>query len=196
MNDLAIIPAQDVGELRDIPGYEGMYAVTRDGRVWAHPREWRSGEGLRNTRRRPGIWMKHKVHSNGYALVGFRKGGVWRGVLVHRAVALAWIENPMGLPQINHINGNKTDNRDVNLEWCTGSSNKKHAFALGLAKVTPAMIAAAKAVRRRQRKLTLRQADEVRSALSAGQTQAAVARRFGVSVHCVRGIRNGISYAD
>ena len=54
--------------------------------------------------------------------------------LVHRLVADTWIDNPNHYPQVNHINGNKDDNRVDNLEWVTRSENMRHAFRTGLKK--------------------------------------------------------------
>lgn len=44
----------------------------------------------------------------------------------HRVIAQAFIPNPEGKRCVNHINGNKTDNRLVNLEWVTYSENRRH----------------------------------------------------------------------
>ena len=53
-------------------------------------------------------------------------------VKVHRAVALMFIDNPLGKPQVNHIDGNKLNNNVCNLEWVTARENLIHAFNNGL----------------------------------------------------------------
>ena len=67
----------------------------------------------------------------GYQRVG---AGPQRSYLVHRMVAETWIDNPNNYPQVNHINGDKDDNRAENLEWVTQSQNMRHAYRTGLNK--------------------------------------------------------------
>jgi hypothetical protein len=60
------------------------------------------------------------------------KGVLYKNFLIHRIVAEAFIPNPQGLTQINHINCNKSDSRAENLEWCTPKQNMDHAVDNGL----------------------------------------------------------------
>lgn len=127
--------------MRDIPGYEGIYAVTEDGRVWRYPRTWRSGRNGSHVRSVGGAWLKQS-HRGKYLGVALTKDGRERTHNVHRLVALAWVPNPGNLPQVNHIDGAKHRNVAANLEWTTPGGNTRHAWAAGLAKTTPRMIAA------------------------------------------------------
>lgn len=53
-------------------------------------------------------------------------------IILHRAVARAFIENKENFPVVNHIDGNKANNNVDNLEWCTYSHNELHKYANGL----------------------------------------------------------------
>jgi hypothetical protein len=68
----------------------------------------------------------------GYRITSIRFKGKRKCVKAHRLVAMAFIPNPDNLPEVNHKNGIKSDNRVENLEWCTRSQNAKHAYKLGL----------------------------------------------------------------
>lgn len=93
--------------IREFPDYE----VSDSGLVYSH----KSRRELRPLKQ-----------PNGYMSVElFNKEGSKR-VLVHRLVALAFIPNTDELPQVNHINEDKTDNRVENLEWVTAKQNMQH----------------------------------------------------------------------
>lgn len=69
-----------------------------------------------------------KLSKKGYRRVNLDKITYF----IHVLVAKTWIENPENKPQINHINGIKTDNRSENLEWVTNQENRDHAVKTGL----------------------------------------------------------------
>jgi len=73
----------------------------------------------------------------GYLQVHLWNNGKCRNTLVHRLVAEAFVPNPDRKPQVNHKNGDKSDNRADNLEWVTASENQRHRYgALGKKKTT------------------------------------------------------------
>lgn len=77
--------------------------------------------------------MKPALDTSGYLRTMIVRNGRPRTVKIHRLIAEVWLNNPKGLPEVNHINGCKMDNRACNLEWVTRQQNMKHCFDIGLA---------------------------------------------------------------
>lgn len=118
--------------MSDIEGYEGVYAVTKEGKIWSYPRSWMMGYPL-TTIRKKGIWVSLKKRNNkGYVMVTLSKNNKQKTFTVHRLVAKTFIPNPLNLAQVNHKNGNKSDNCVDNLEWCSNQQNRDHAVKTGL----------------------------------------------------------------
>lgn len=122
---------------KDIDGYEGRYQVSNMGRVRSLPKVVQMGNLKRVYDEKILKPIDTKSYtSRGYVRVHIGKGSGKRELKsIHRLVATAFIPNPQNLPQVNHINGNKQDNRAENLEWCTPQYNTRHALNNGLKKV-------------------------------------------------------------
>lgn len=76
--------------------------------------------------------LKKCVCNHGYERVYLYCGSRRKMFLVHRLVATHFIANPLGLAQVNHVDGNKTNNSITNLEWCSCRQNHEHAIKNGL----------------------------------------------------------------
>lgn len=72
--------------------------------------------------------MKQQKNNKGYLFVCYKQGGKRKNILVHRLVAQAFIPNPNNKKEVNHIDGNPLNNIVSNLEWCTSSENRTHAY--------------------------------------------------------------------
>ena len=118
-------------EWKSVTGYEGIYEVSNIGRVRSMSRRLWNGHSYIQTKERI---LKPNTLAKGYLQVTLYKGKSRKCFQVHRLVAGSFIQNPLSLPQVNHKNGDKKDNRVENLEWCNNSENQIHAWKIGLQK--------------------------------------------------------------
>lgn len=102
---------------KPVVGYEGLYEVSNFGRINSVKRNSTKG-GIRKQKER-----------HGYLAVELCKDGVRKTYDVHRLVAIAFIDNPESLPQVNHKDENRKNNYAENLEWCSCKQNINYGTA-------------------------------------------------------------------
>lgn len=156
---------------KDIKGYENKYRISNYGNVKSLPKTKK--EKLLNP-------IKQKT---GYLLIDLSLNGISKKYLVHRLVAEAFISNPENKPQVNHINGIKTDNRLENLEWNTCSENQKHSIKIGLR--------TAKGIKNSQCKLNT---NIVLNILNDKRQYKCISLEYGISISTISDIKRGYSW--
>lgn len=116
-----------IEEWRDIAGYEGRYQVSNFGDVRSLPYvnyQRSSHPGIMMEKAVPGKVLRPTGNGHGYLIVGLRyKGGKRKNYYVHRLVAEAFIPNPNGLKEVNHIDYDTLNNAVWNLEWTSRECN-------------------------------------------------------------------------
>jgi hypothetical protein len=98
--------------MRDISNYEGLYAVTSCGKVWSYRRK---------------KFLSPSYDQGGYLMVNLSVGGKVKTYYVHRLVAEAYIPNPEGKPQVDHLDEVKEHNNIQNLTWATPGENSRRS---------------------------------------------------------------------
>jgi hypothetical protein len=147
-------------EPREFRGYQ----VYRDGRIWS-PKTNR--------------WLKSSISNSGYPQVTLGKP-----IKLHQIVALLYVPNPLGLPQVDHIDENRLNPHADNLQWITGRDNIQKSFAIKRYNFPDR-----KGVNHNNVRLTEEQARAIKYDFpnTDGET---LAKRFGVRRQTIWGIRN------
>lgn len=164
-----MIPTTKVQEIfKSIPNYPN-YEVSNLGNI----------KSINYHREKREVVLKG-LPTKGYLHIGIYNLDGKKRFSIHRLVAETFIPNPKNKPQINHINGIKTDNRVENLEWCTAKENTQHAFRTGL-KTMP------KGEKHPNVKLTYKQVLEIRSKyIPYKYTQQMLANEYKVNRITIR----------
>lgn len=136
----------------DIPGCDGKYAATRDGKIWSH---------------RSNKFLKPLNNKRGYYYVSL----FGKPKYIHRLIAQTYLTNPEGKLFINHKDNNPSNNKIDNLEWCTAKENTAQIIRLGRNKFGEGNHFA---------KLTVDQVKKIRELRASGLNNHKVANMFGV----------------
>lgn len=161
--------------------YEGLYQVSADGRVFS----------LVSNK-----WLKPRNAGSGYQVVMLYHNKKGKNAYVHRLVAEAFIDRIDGKSCVNHKDGDKTNNCAENLEWVTHSENMHHASKNGLSVGSEKQKSAARKNGKIMRKLTDKQALQVRQMYRGGMIQREIADKFNMSQGQISAIVLGKVYKE
>lgn len=162
---------------KDIPGYEGKYQVSTQGNIYSS---------------RYNRYRKLRQDRHGYVFVALNKEGGQHFFLVHRLVAGAFIPNPDGKTEVNHIDGDKKNNRIENLEWVTHDENVQHSFEIGLRNKKEI-----KEPKQSSSKLTKELAQQIRCEYKRnvrGRGYKALAKKYHVSTPSIKDVVHNITW--
>lgn len=112
-----------------IKGMEGHYEISNLGRVKSLRRTKQQWNGYKYIEYEIPEKIRKPRYFNGYYMVNLTVNGVRHQEWVHRLVAETFIDNPENLPEVDHKNGRKLDNRANNLRWVTKEDNMKYMRA-------------------------------------------------------------------
>ena len=154
---------------KDVIGYEGLYQISNLGNV----------KSLINNKEKI---LKQNISSNKYYCIRFKN----KNFLIHRLVALHFVNNFYNKPYVNHIDGNKFNNKYENLEFVTQDENIKHAIKIGKFNNN--------GINHPHSKLNRIQVEIIFKRANLGENQKKIAKDFNVSQSVVSNIKQIKSY--
>jgi hypothetical protein len=164
---------------KDVVGNEKTHEVSNLGNI----------RGFKRMKILKPILMKRKRGSGlpyfYVALPSKNEKGKQQLVMIHRVVALTFLKNPKKLPQVNHIDGNKSNNSVLNLEWVDMAANMKHAGKNNLMRFgdySP------------RSKLSFKKVGIIKNLLNRGVTHKNIAKRYGVDRSTITAINCGVTW--
>lgn len=158
--------------MKDIEGYEGLYAITECGNIYSYAKPATgAATGMRKAR-----WLK-KTNHRGYEYVNLGANNV---KAVHRLMAEAYLACDAVRRHVNHKNGIKNDNRIENLEWCTQEENNQHMWRTGLGTAC--------------RAISGDDIKTVRDMYAGGKTLVQIAQKYGVGSSTISRVINKVGY--
>lgn len=162
-----------------LESYAGIIEVSDRGRVRVRERKYRlrSKWGTVTEQTKPDQIVSGEIGSHGYRVVAFYVHRKRHRFLVHRLIAKAFVTGYAGGLTVNHINGDKTDNRAKNLEWVTLAENTRKQWETGLVNL--------RADNNPNRKLNAAKVCAIRSRLADGEQLSSLALEFSVSTSTI-----------
>jgi len=153
---------------KDIEGFNGIYQISNLGKV----------KSFKNNQINI---LKNYINNSGYPEVNLRKNKKKKHLTIHRLIAVYFIDNPNNLPEVNHLDGDKTNYSISNLEWSTHANNIQHAYDTGL---QPLPLGEKNSAA----KLTEKQVIEIR-AIDLSISSAKVAKQYNIGKTAIKDIR-------
>lgn len=168
-----------------LPDYGGVIEVSDLGRVRVYGRKYRlrSRWGVTTEQSKPDRLLAGEIGSHGYRVVALYVQRKRHRFLVHRLVALAFVSGYFDGATVNHINGDKLDNRSKNLEWVSLAKNTELQWETGLIDL--------RGEKHPSSKLSPKKVLLIRQKLADGVSKRQIAREMGVSDSLIYKIQRG-----
>lgn len=111
---------------KDVEGFLGYYQISNLGQIKSVDRITKKNALCK------GRILKQHVNPNGYKIIRTSIDGIKNSLTISRLVAKAFVDNPNNFPEVNHLDGDKLNNKCSNLEWTNRAGNMRHAHFSGL----------------------------------------------------------------